>query len=74
MEQERRDDQLSVADLVDDYAADDDAEAETGEPGAADGTELRPRETEFGRPVSKNAAPDSKTNAGREDGQEARPE
>ena len=41
MEQERRDDQLAVADLVDDDAADDDAEAEPGETGAADGAELR---------------------------------
>ena len=43
MEQERRDDQLAVADLVHDHAADDDAEAEAGEARAADGAELRRR-------------------------------
>ena len=74
MEQKRRDDQLAVADLVDDHAADDDAETETGEPRAADGAELRPGEAEFRRPVGKDAATNPKADARGENGQEAGPE
>ena len=74
MEQERGDDQLAVADLVDDDAADDDAETEAGEAGAADGAELRAGEAELGGPVGEDAAADAEADAGGENGQEAGPE
>ncbi len=73
MEQERRHDQLAVADLVDDHAADDDAEAEARETGAADGAELRTSEAEFSGPVGKDAAPDPEADAGGQNGQKAGP-
>ena len=73
MEQERRHDQLAVADLVDDHAADDDAEAEARETGAADGAELRTGEAEFGGPIGKDAAADPEADAGGQNGQEAGP-
>ena len=65
--------ELAVADLVHDDAADDDAEAEAGEPGAADVAELRTGEAELGRPVGKDAAADAEADAGGENGQEAGP-
>ena len=74
VEQERRDDQLAVADLVDDDAADDDAEAEAGETGAADGAELRAGEAEVSGPVGQDAAADAEADAGGENGQEAGPQ
>ena len=74
VEQKRRHDQLAVADLVHDHAADDDAEAEAGETGSADGAELRTSEAEIGGPVGKNAAADGEADAGGENGQEAGPE
>ena len=74
MEQEGGDDQLAVADPVDDDAADDDAEAEAGEPGAADGAELRAGEAELGGPVGQDAAADGEADAGGENGQEAGPQ
>ena len=74
MEEEGRRDQLAVADLVHDDAADDDAETETGEPGAADGAQLRPGEAEVSGPVGKDAAADAEADAGRENGQETGPE
>ena len=74
VEQERGDDQLAVADLVDDDAADDDAEAEAGETGAADGAELRAGEAEVGGPVGQDAAADGEADAGGENGQEAGPQ
>ena len=66
--------ELAVADLVHDEPADDDAEAETGEPGAADGAELRAGEAEFGGPVRQDAAADAEADARRENGQEAGPQ
>ncbi len=74
MQQEGRDDQLAVADLVDDHAADDDAEAEAGETGAADGAELRAGEAELRGPVGQDAAADGEADARREDGHEAGPQ
>ena len=74
VEQERGDDQLAVADLVDDEAADDDAETEAGEPRAADGAELRAGETELCGPVGQDAAANGEADAGGENGQEACPE
>ena len=49
VKRERGDDELAVADLVDDEAADDDAEAEAGEPGAGD--------LPSSAPVKPNSAP-----------------
>src|SRR2546422_11529521 len=40
VQNERGNHQLAVADLIADHASDDDAEAEAGEAGAADGAEL----------------------------------
>ena len=74
VEQERGDDQLAVADPVDDDAADDDAEAEAGETGAADGAELRAGEAEVSGPVGQDAAADAEADAGGQNGQEAGPE
>jgi hypothetical protein len=56
VEGKRGDDQLSIADLVDDDAADDDSEAEADEAHAADLSELRAGEAEVGAPVIENAA------------------
>ena len=66
-------DELAVADLVDDHAADDDAEAEAREAGAADGTELGGGEAVFGRPGAEDAAAEGEADAGREDSHEAGP-
>ena len=74
MEQERGDDQLAVADPVDDDAADDDAETEAGETGAADGAELRAGEPEVSGPVGQDAAANAEPDAGGQNGQEAGPE
>ena len=70
----RGDDQLAVADLVHDHAADDDAEAEAGEARAADGAELGAGEAEFRRPVVEDAAANGEADAGGENGHEAGPE
>jgi len=67
-------DELAVADLVDDHAADDDAEAEAGEAGAADGAELGGGEAVFGRPGAEDAATEGEADAGGKDGHEASPE
>ena len=64
VEEEGREDQLAVADLVHHHAADDDAEAESGESGTADGSQLRAGETEVGRPVGKDAATDTEADTG----------
>ena len=74
MEQERGDDQLAVADPIHDDAADDDAETEAGEPGAADGAELRAGESELGGPVGEDAASNAEPDAGGKNGQEPGPE
>ena len=74
VQHERRDDQLAVADLVHDQPADDDAEAESGETGAADGAELRAGEAELRAPVVKDAPADAETDAGREDCHESGPQ
>ena len=73
VEQERRHDQLAVADLVHDHAADDDAEAEAGETGSADGAELRTSEAEVGGPVGKNAAADRRSRCRRREWPGSRP-
>jgi hypothetical protein len=73
MEQEGRDDQLAVADLVHDHAADDDAKTESGEAGPADGPELRAGEAEVGGPVGQDSAADAEADAGGENGQKAGP-
>ena len=74
MKQERGDDQLAVANLVHDDAADDDAETEAGEPGAPDRTELRAGEPEIGGPGGKDAAADAETDAGGENGEKPGPQ
>ena len=74
VEQERGDDQLAVADLVDHDAADDDAEAEAGEAGAADVAELRAGEAEFRGPIGEDAAADAEADARGENGHEACPQ
>ena len=66
--------ELTVADLVDVHAADDDTEAEAREAGAADGTELGGGEAVFGRPGAEDAATEGEADAGREDSHEAGPE
>ena len=73
VEREGGDDQFAVADFVDDDAADDDAEAETGEAGAADGAKLRTGEAEVGGPVRQDAAANAGADAGRKNCQEAGP-
>ena len=67
-------DELAVADLVDDHAADDDTEAEAREAGSADGAELGGGEAVFGRPSAEDAAAEGEADAGREDSHEASPE
>ena len=67
-------DELTVANLVDDHAADDDAEAEAREASTADGAELGTREAVFGRPSAEDAATEGEADAGREDSHEAGPE
>ena len=74
VKQKRGYDQLAIADLVDDDAADDDAEAEAGKAGAADGAELRAGEAEVGCPVGKDAASDAEADAGGENGQKTGPQ
>ena len=73
VEQERGGDELAVADLVHDDAADDDAEAEPGETRSTDGTQLGAGEAEVGGPVGEDATPDAEADAGGEDGEEACP-
>ena len=67
-------DELAVADLVDDHAADDDAEAEAREAGAADGSELAIGKPEGLFPSAEDAATEGEADAGREDSHEAGPE
>jgi hypothetical protein len=55
---------FAVADLVHDHAADDDAEAKSGETRAADCAELRPGEAEILAPVGEDAATDGEADAG----------
>jgi hypothetical protein len=74
VEEEGRKDQLAVANLVHHHAANDDSEAEPGEPGAANGTELRAGEAEISSPVGKNASSDAKADTGGKDGGESSPE
>ena len=74
VEHEGRDDQLAVADLVHDHAADDDAEAEAGEPGAADGAELRAGEAESAAQLAKMPPRMREADAGGENGHEAGPQ
>ncbi|PAZ03463.1 MAG: hypothetical protein CAK89_01210 [Opitutia bacterium AMD-G3] len=73
MADEGEGDELAVADLVDDHAADDDAEAEAREAGAADGTELGGVEAVFGRPGAEDAATEGEAYARSKDGHEACP-
>ena len=70
VQHKRGDDQFAVADLVRDDAADDDAEAEAGEAGAADVAELRRREAELAAPVGENAAANGEADAGGKNGHE----
>jgi hypothetical protein len=53
------------------HAADDDSEAETGESGATDVTQLGSGETEIGRPIGQDATADTEADAGRQDRHEA---
>lgn len=72
--QEREGDELTVADLVDDHAADDDAEAEARETGAADRAKLRGGEAVFGRPGAEDTATEGEADASGKDSHEAGPE
>ena len=74
MKQKGGDDEFSVADAVDDHAADDDAETEAGETGAADGAELRAREPEVSGPAGQDAAANAEPDAGGQNGQKAGPQ
>jgi hypothetical protein len=70
VQQERRDHQRRVTDLVRDQAADDDAEAEAGEPRTVDLAVLRGAETVLSRPVGQHAAADREADAGGQDREE----
>ena len=74
MAEEGEGDELAVAELVHEHAADDDAEAEAGEAGAADRAELGAGEVVFGRPGAEDAATEGEADAGCEDSHEAGPE
>jgi len=74
VEEEGGGDELAVADLVHDDAADDDAEAEPGEPGAVDEADFQPGEVKGLHPVAEDGAADAEADAGRQDGHEACPQ
>jgi hypothetical protein len=65
--------QFAVADFIDDQAAEDDAEAESGETGTANGSELSPSEAVLAGPVVKDASANREADPGCEDGHEAGP-
>jgi hypothetical protein len=73
MQGEGGEDELAVAELVDEHAADHDAEAEAGEAGSSDRTELRARESEVGGPRPEDPSSDSESDSGCEDGGESGP-
>lgn len=73
MEKESRENKFSVSDFIDDNAANDDSEAESGEAGAADGSQLHAGEVELLCPVCEDASTDAETNSGGENGGESSP-
>jgi len=72
--QEGESDQLAVAELVDQDAADDDTEAEAGETSATDRTQLGRGKAVFRGPGAEDAATKGEADAGRKDSHEAGPE
>ena len=72
--EEREHDQPAVAELVHHQASDDDAEAETGEAGAADHPELRGGELKLGCPGAEHTVAEGEAYAGGEDRGESGPE
>ena len=74
VQQECGDDQFAVANLVADDAAEDDAEAEAGQPRATNHTKLGTGEAEFFAPVVKDTAADGKADTGGENRHEAGPQ
>ena len=74
MEQERRDDQLAVADLVGHHSADDDAEAEAGQAGAADRPQFGAGEAEIDSPICDDRAAYGEAHARSQNGHETGPQ
>ena len=70
----RRHHQFTVTDLIHDDTTDDDAETETGEPRAADGTELSGGEAELGSPVIEDSAANGETDASGKDRPKSSPQ
>ena len=71
---ERERHEFAVPDLVDDYAADDDPEAEAREPGAGDLAHLGGGEAELLPPVVEDAAADREAHASSKDRHKSGPE
>ena len=68
-----RHDENRVPQLVGNEPTDENTEAESGEPGPTNGTQLCPGESKLSSPVVKDSSADSESNAGCEDGDEPRP-
>ncbi len=66
--------EFAVAEFVNNHPPEDDAEAETGEAGSPDFTELGCTEAEFLGPEGEDASAESEAHAGGEDGHETCPE
>lgn len=73
MQEERGANEFAITNLVGNDAADNDAEAETGQARAADLAELRAGEAVFGAPVSKDTAANGEADAGGKNGHETGP-
>ncbi len=74
MTDKRRDHDLTVANLVDHDATEDDSKTKPRESRSTDRAKLGRGEAEFLAPVVKDTAANGKTDAGGEDGGEAGPE
>ena len=74
MKDERNDHELTVANLVDNDASDNDTETETSEPGTIDESDLKCGKVERPEPFREKAAPNRQADTGSEDRQKAGPE
>lgn len=66
MESKGCENEFSIADLIHNHTANNDAKAETRKSGSVDGTKLSGIEAKFGSPVGQNTTTDTETYAGGE--------
>jgi hypothetical protein len=71
MHYEGGNDQLAVADFINEYPTEHDAEAETGEACSTDRTKLGAGEIELGSPGAKEASANAKSDSGGENSSES---